>query len=304
MKNSLTIVVGIVIVVVLIAYMFAFQVRYDEVALLTTFGQADESDIKNTPGLKFRLPRPIQSVHRYSTRVQILEDEKVELPTADGRQVVIQAYMAWRITRPLAFFRQLTDVDSARSKLKPLLRGDLSPMVSQYNFDQLVNIQPENLKLAEIEQRAAKQLQRKADEQDYGIEVEQVGIRRMLLPEGVTAQVFERMKATRVRLAADARFSGKGEAEGIRSEAESARERILAFAERHAQSLRAEGDKEAASFYKVFDQNPSLAIFLRHNKTIKTSLKKKTTFVLPADQLQFNMKEQTDVLKQKWSSKH
>lgn len=302
MKNSLTIVIGIVIVVVLIAYMFAFQVRYDEVALLTTFGSADKSDIKDKPGLKFRLPRPIQSVHRYSTRVQILEDEKVEVPTADGRQVVIQAYLAWRITHPLAFFRQLTDINSAQEQLKSLLRSYLSPMVSQYNFDQLVNIRPENIKLGEIERGAAEQLQRRID--DYGIKVEQIGLRRILLPEGVTALVFERMKATRMRMAAGARASGKGEAEGIRSEAESARERILAFAQRHAQSQRAEGDKEAASYYKTFDKNPELAILLRRLKTIKTSLKSKTTFVLPAEQLQLNMQEQTDVLKQKWSSKH
>ena len=288
MKNSLTIVVAVLIVIVLIAYMFMFQVRYDEVAVLATFRSADESSVKDDPGPYFRLPFPIQSIHKYSRRVQILEDEKEEQQTKDGYAVITQAYLAWRIAEPLAFFEKLTDIRSAQDKLNPLLRSDLRGLVSQYRFDQLVNISPEHLMLSEIEQKVVEQLQQRVDDQGWGIKVEQVGLRRILLPQAVTERVFDRMKATRQAMAADKRASGKGEAEGIRSEANSAQSRILAFAERRAQALRAKGDEEASQFYGYFNKDPELAIFLRRIRTLKSSLKERSTFILSARQLELD----------------
>src|SRR5687768_6368194 len=119
MKNRLTLVIGILVVLVLLAYMFMFQVRYDEVAVRTTFDRAEQDDVLNEgdteeAGLKFRLPPPIQRVHTYPKRLQILDDPIEERLTKDNYSVLVRTYLAWKIDDPLAFFRTLKTVDNAR----------------------------------------------------------------------------------------------------------------------------------------------------------------------------------------------
>ena len=70
--------------------MFCYQVRYDEVAVQTTFDKADNSSIRETPGLKWRWPWPINKVALYPKRLKVLEDKIEELQTADGKSVIVR----------------------------------------------------------------------------------------------------------------------------------------------------------------------------------------------------------------------
>jgi membrane protease subunit HflC len=97
--------------------------------------------------------------------------------------------------------------------------------------------------------------------------------------------VFETMIASRQRLAENALQEGQAQGSAIRSEAASARERILAFAERKAQSIKSQGDREAAVQYEAFAANEEFAIFLRKIEALGKMLDHNTTFVLSADTL-------------------
>ncbi|MCS5617474.1 MAG: hypothetical protein NZ658_05690, partial [Pirellulales bacterium] len=119
----------------------------------------------------------------------------------------------------------------------------------------------------------------------FGLKVENVGLYRVLLPESTTAKVFETMIATRERLAESAVQEGQAQASAIRSEAASGRDRILAFAERRAQAIRSEGDREASREYAEFAQDEEFAIFLRRLEALEQMLQHNTTFVLPAESL-------------------
>jgi len=285
MKNRVSIFVGLLLVAILLAYMFAFQVRYDQVAVLTTFDKAAADAVKHQPGLYFKLPWPIQKVQHYDTRVQMLEHRLEQVLTNDGKSVVIRVYLAWRIGDPLAFFIKLQDPGSAQNKLAPLLSEEISGTIGRYRMDQLVNIDPRRVKLAQIEAEALASLSQRLASLGYGITAEQLGIRRLLLPQENTQQVFETMRQTRQRLASSARVSGQAQADAITSHANSAKRRILAFAQRRAQAIRAEGDQEAAQYYTAFQQDESLAIFLRRIQTLERILPHNTTFVLDAKQL-------------------
>ena len=285
MKNRLTVFVGLLIGVVLLAYMFAFQVRYDQVAVLTTFDKATQDAVKREAGLYFKLPWPIQKVNTYSTRAQLLEHRLEQVSTGDGKSVVIRTYLAWRISDPLSFFVKLQNVASAGEKLAPLLSEEVSGTIGRFRMDQLVNTDRELVKLSQIEQESLTGLSKRLASLGYGIEVEQVGIRRLVLPQENTEQVFETMRQTRQRLASKARVSGEAQAEAIKSQAESARRRILAFAQRRAQAIRAQGDQEAAAYYSAFRQDETLAIFLRRIQTLESILPHNATFVLDANQL-------------------
>ncbi len=284
MKNSFVVLVGLVIVGVLLSHMFLYQVRYDEVAVRTTFDKADESSIQATPGLKWRWPWPINKVTLYPRRLQLLEDKIEELQTSDGKSVIVRTYLTWRIEDPLKFYVTLKDPGEAARQLSSRLR-EVRGLISNHRFDELVNLDRSKLKLAQIESDATTLIDKALTEAGYGIKVESVGIHKIILPESTTSKVFDTMIASRERLAENALQEGQAQASAIRSEASSARERILAFADRRAQAIRAQGDREASGQYQSFAKNEDFAIFLRKVDALKKMLDHNTTFVLSADSL-------------------
>ncbi len=284
MKNSFTILLGSIITLSLLSYMFLYQVRYDQVAVRTTFDRADDGSVQETPGLKWRLPWPVHKVTHYSKRLQLLEDTVEEIQTADGKSVIVKTYLTWRIVNPLDFYVTLKDPSEAQRQLSSRLR-EIRGLISRYRLDELVNLDRDSLKLAEIEDRAKETLEASLAESGYGLKVESVGIYKIVLPEATTQKVFETMITTRERLSENALQEGQAQASAIRSEAESARERILAFAERRAQTIRSKGDREASKEYQSFAANEDFAIFLRKVEALKKMLDHNTTFVLSADTL-------------------
>lgn len=284
MKNSFIFLVGVLLVGILLSHMFLYQVRYDQVAVRTTFDKADEGSVQDAPGLKWRWPWPINKVTLYSKRLQMLEDKIEELQTSDGKSVIIRTYLAWRIVNPLEFYITLKDPAEATRQLTSRLR-EIRGLISNYRFDQLVNLDRTAVKLGEIEAQAAQAIEAELARAGYGIKVEGLGIHKIILPESTTEKVFETMIASRERLADAALQEGQAQASAIRSEASSARDRILAFAERRAQAIRSQGDREAAVQYEDFAKNEEFAIFLRKVEALKKMLDHNTTFVLSADSL-------------------
>jgi membrane protease subunit HflC len=284
MKNSFTMLVAAVLVTALLSYMFLYQVRYDQVAVRTTFDRAEEGSVQSTPGLKWRLPWPINKVTHYSKRLQLLEDTIEELQTADGKSVIVKTYLTWRIVDPLQFYVTLKDPAEAQRQLSSRLRS-IRSVISGYRLDELVNLDREKVKLAEIEDKQKAELESSLAQSGYGLKVETVGIYKIVLPEATTEKVFETMIKTRERLSENALQEGQAQASAIRSEAQSARDRILAFAERRAQTIRSQGDREASKEYQSFAADEDFAIFLRKVEALKKMLDHNTTFVLSADSL-------------------
>ena len=284
MKNSFVILGGFLLTAVLLTNMFCYQVRYDQVAVQTTFDKADDTSIRETPGLKWRWPWPVNKVALYPKRLQVLEDKIEELQTSDGKSVIVKTYLTWRIANPLDFYITLKDPAEANRQLSSRLR-EVRGLISNYRFDELVNTDRSRLKLTQIEQQASAMLNEALTEAGYGITIESVGIHKVVLPESTTEKVFETMIAAREQLAENALQEGQAQASAIRSEAASARERILAFAERKAQEIRSLGDREAAQQYANFAQDEEFAIFLRKIEALRKMLDHNTTFVLSADSL-------------------
>jgi len=302
MKNKLIFLLALIVAAVLVAYMFTFQVRYDEVAVLTTWDKAiepvrdDEGNIDpdNTgslvlePGIYLKAPTPIQKVRHFSKKIQLLNDQHSEFQTSDGQTIIVKLYLAWRIDDPYTFYRELETIGEARKQLSPMF-SELKAVISTYRFDQLVNIDPDKVLLKEIEQKSLDQLREKlsAMKPGYGIKIEQVGIRRIVLPESTTQKVFERMAKTRELFAQQARSEGESQAKSITSQAESAKRRILAFAERRAQAIRDEGNREAEQYFSAFREDEDFAIFQRQIEALQKMLEHNTTFVMDANKLWF-----------------
>lgn len=245
---------------------------------------ASEGSLFREPGLYFKAPWPFQKVTRYSKRLHVLEDQLQEQQTDDDRSVIVKTFVTWRIDDPYAFFKSLKTVDRAEEMLLGQL-ASVNGVIGEFQFDELVNADPSVIKLDEIEVEAAQRIREQIKDSGYGVEIESVGIRRLLLPEMVTEKVFERMKSDRNRRAADLLAQGEAEAGRIRKDAESKRERIMAFAEGRAQTIEALGAKEAAESYAQFAVDEEFAIFLRQMQALERMLAFNSTFVFRADKL-------------------
>jgi membrane protease subunit HflC len=230
----------------------------------------------------------VQRIYRYDNRTRTLEGSFEEALTQDGKNVLVELYAGWRIDDPVRFLERVGTVEQAEAGLDGLLRTYKNATLGQVRFASLVNTDAGQLKLDAIESDVLAAVKPQALDR-YGIDVRFVGIRRLGLPESITASVFDRMRAERQELADRYRSEGEGEAIKIRAQADSERDQILAKAEAEAKRIRAEGDAAAADYYKVFEKDPELAMFLRKLEVLEETLKEKSTVVLSADTEPFDL---------------
>lgn len=284
----------ILLVLALASFMFTYTVRFTEAAVNTTFGKAGDDAIKTEPGFKLKMPYPIQQVTKYDTRLRVLETRQEAQVTADDRQVVTQAYCAWRVADPKVFYerfsnagtRAIAHYEPAENILRGALRSAMAA-ISKYRLDQLFTGADSGSAIPDLENEILAAVRSGTDGDDlltqYGIEVASVGISSIVFPQSTTAAVFDRMTAERERLAQELESQGESTAQSIESAAEAAGQKILAFAANRAATIRARGEEEAAPFLSQMNENPELAVFLSQIELLKQEFGKRVTLVLPTD---------------------
>lgn len=295
MRRLVLWIVTLVIVGSFLLYMVTYTVRYTDTAVVSTFGQADESSVVDEPGLKFKWPAPVQSVTLYDRRARFLQTRSETQQTADSRQIIVESFLTWRVKDPLKFYKRFRSGSSADASehyrkaedtLRAFLRSALSEL-SKYRLGELFSAQASASKLPELEKNVLARLvgtqEGAGDAGQYGIEISLVGINRIVLPEQTTADVFTRMTETRNRIAAEAEGEGQAAAAKIRSEAENAARKIRAFAELRAAAIRDRGDVEAAEHLKALNEDPELAVFLKGVEFLREGLGRNATLVLPTN---------------------
>lgn len=300
MKNISGIILLILIGIVIAFYMFTFQVRETESALVTTFGKPTRSIVE--PGLYMRWPAPIQSVHSFDSRAHVYEGIMEETTTKGGEPIIVTSYVVWNIHDPLRFLESVRDKKGAELQLRSLLRDTQNSVIGRHYFSEFVNSNPEKINFTEIEKEMLQSLGAKSRD-DFGINVRLVGIKQLGVSEKVTKDVFDRMRADRNRKTEAIKAEGNAEATRIRTDAESKRTELLAVADAQAKAIRGQGDAEAAKYYKLLEADPELAMFLRDLEALKIILNKKSTVVLGADTEPFELLKKVPDLEPKDAEK-
>lgn len=285
-RNLLMLLAGAAVAALFVLLQVLFILREGEVAVVTTFGKPERSLTEAGP--YFRWPWPVQRVYRFDARVRCMEGVLQETMTRDGKNILVSLYAGWRIQDPRLFLERVGGVQQAESNLDGLLRSYKNAVIGRYSFANLVNVDPTAIRFEEIEAGILDAARPEALSR-YGIELAFAGIRKLELPEAITAKVFDRMRAERNEIAERYRSEGEAEAIRIRAEADRRRDELLAQADADAKRIRAEGDAEAAAFYKVFEKDPQLAIFLRKLEAMENTLKEKSTVVLSTDTAPFDL---------------
>jgi membrane protease subunit HflC len=273
-----------------------FQVRETESALVMTFGKATRQITE--PGLYFKWPPPIEMVQKFDSRSRGLVAEMGETPTKGAVPIIVNTFIVWRVAEPLAFFNAVGTISEAENKLITQISDTQNKVIGRHDFSEFVNSDPAKIKLDEIEKEMLAEIQ-KAVRSDYGIEIKTIGIRQLKISEDVSKDVFERMKAERNRRTEATIAEGNAASKKIVTDALSMQTELLAAAEARAKAIRAQGDAEAAQYYKLLEQDPQLAMFLRDIDALKKILEQRATVVISADTEPFKLLRQMPDLKPK-----
>ena len=213
-------VVGVIIVALVLLSQTAFTISEREQGIVVQFG--DPKRIIQEPGLYFKLPF-VQTLVRIDKRVLSSDTRTAEYLTLDKKRVMVDQISRWRIVNPLEFYRSVRDLQRAQARLDDNLSGRLRQEVAAHNFLDLVRQKRE-----EIMETVTKDVRETV--KPFGIEVVDVRIKQIDLPQEVQASVFARMRAERERIAKRYRAEGEERAREIRAGADKEREIILATA--------------------------------------------------------------------------
>jgi len=274
-----TVLLVVIVLLLLLAWMVLFKVEFTEYALVQTFGKT--TSVLNgatDAGLHAKWPF-VQQLVRYDARTFVFEDTMNELPTNDKQNITLTTFCAWRIVDPVRFQASVGRIEAGREGIRVKLRSAKSNVIGKRKMEELVNTDPARMRVTEIEQAMLQEIRQEALD-DYGVEVEVVGFKTLGLPESVSEKVIEAMKDERQKEVARYEAAGQAEALAIRERAREATEQILAFAERKAGAIRAQGDRAAARWYKEFETDWQLAAYLRSLESLKTELQGRSIFLL------------------------
>ena len=286
-KHVPTLLLGLAVAAILLIAVFSFQLNQTETAVVTTFGRPAQV---TEPGLHFRWPFPFQRIYRFDKRIRSFEGgagKLEETTTSDGHNILVGIYVDFKIGDVEKFFVTFENITNAEDQLNSWMRSAKNAAFGQYRFNQIVNTDPKQMKLTEIQNRIKDELVRKTS--GYGLNILRVGINTINVPKTVSEKVFARMIAERKLVADKYIAEGNSEARKIRIEADSARTIKLADAEAKAKEIRAEGDVEAAKSYEIFQKNPELAKFLRKLDSLREIMRGRTTVVIDTNTAPFDL---------------
>jgi membrane protease subunit HflC len=268
-----SIIVGLLLIVILLASTL-FVVDQRQFAVVYALGEIKE--VVSEPGLKFKLPAPLQNVVFLDRRIQTLDSpESRPIFTAEKKSLVIDWLVKWRIVEPKQFIRNNgVDLRNAENRLTPIVQAALNEEVTKRDVGAVLSAEREKVMQGVIRRLAD-------DAKSFGIEVVDVRIKRVDFAANITDSVYRRMESERKRVANELRSTGGAEGEKIRADADRQREIIVAEAYRDAQKLKGDGDAKASALYaEAFGKDPQFAQFYRSLEAYRATFRSKSDIMV------------------------
>jgi membrane protease subunit HflC len=268
MNRIAAIVAGALVVLMLLSSML-FIVDQRQFAAIYALGEIKE--VITEPGLKFKLPPPLQNVVMLDRRVQTLDSaESRPIFTAEKKSLVIDWLIKWRITEPRQFIRNSgADMRNLENRLAPVVQAAFNEEVTKRTVIAVLATEREKV-MNDVRKRLADEAKQ------FGIEVVDVRIKRVDFASNITDSVYRRMESERKRVANEARSTGAAEGEKIKADADRQREIIVSEAYRDAQKIKGEGDAKASALYaEAFGRDPQFAQFYRSLEAYRASFRTK-----------------------------
>jgi len=274
MNNRVSIaLIAIVVALAVVFSLIAFTVDQRQRAIVFQLGEIKY--VIEAPGLHFKWPL-IQTVRYFDKRILTLDTPDTErFITSEKKNVLVDSFVKWRISDLKQYFISVQgDETRAGTQLSQTVKAALQDEFSKRTVHDVIS--GERDKIMQVVREKVD-----ADMRKIGMEIVDVRLKRVDLPQEVSESVYRRMDAERKSVAAELRSEGFSDAEKIRAQADREREVIVADAYRDAQRVKGEGDAKAAAIYaKAFNENPEFFSFYRSLDAYRASFKNKSDFLV------------------------
>jgi modulator of FtsH protease HflC len=273
MRRNLGMVAVVIVVLLIIASLSLFVVDQRQNAIVFRLGEVVR--VVSQPGLYAKIPL-LDNTRFFDTRILTIDSAEPErFLTSEKKNVLVDLFVKWRINDVRAYYVSVGgDEARARTRLLQTINDSLRAEFGNRTVHEVVSGERE--KIMELMRDRANE-----DASKIGVQVLDVRMKRVDLPQEVSESVYRRMEAERKRVANELRSTGSAESEKIRADADRQREVILAQAYRDAQRVKGEGDAKATAIYaSAYQANPEFYAFYRSIEAYKQSFKSKNDLLV------------------------
>jgi len=269
-----TLLIVLIVVILFLANLSLFIVDETKQAIVLQFGNPIRAI--GEPGLSWKIPF-IQNVVFFEDRLLVYDAAPTEIITKDKKTLIVDNYARWKIFDPLMFLQTVHDLNGAQVRLDDIIYSELRVDLGLFDMSEIVSERREGImkRVTEVSNKNAN---------TYGIQIVDVRIKRVDLPQENEKYIFDRMRAERERIAKQYRAEGQEESAKIIAETEREKTVILAEAYKTAQTLKGEGEAESVKIYaESFNQDPEFYKFYRTLEAYRKTFIDKTTVLLSTD---------------------
>lgn len=278
---------GLLLVAILVGYACYVQVREGTAVVVTRFGEPVRS--MTEPGPYFKLPWPVEDARHFDMRKRVFNTPYTATLTRDRRNVVLLTYVVWSITDPQLFLQSVGDETAASAKLDGMVTAAKNTLMGRYDLSALVSTDPQQIRTPEIESAIVEEVRGIAAEK-FGIDIEQIGFKRIAYEQANVTAVLAQMRAEREAEAKQLRALGDKESRRIRDDAAVKSEEILREGRLGAGRIRGEAERAAAEIYaQAHRTDPEFYRYWRSLEALKKTLSQDATVVLRTDQGFFDL---------------
>lgn len=267
MKIGKTVGIGIVVVLLIVAFNSAFVIKENQYGIVKEFGKIEK--VISNPGLYFKLP-VIQEVDTVSKELLLYDIAKSDVITKDKKSMIVDSFVLWRITDPKVFAQTLnTSTNNAEGRIDVAVYNAIKSVISSMTQSDIIAARGQ-----ELTDYIMGNVSSSIDQ--YGIEISTVEIKLLDLPEDNKDAVFERMISERENIAATYTAEGNAEAQVIRNTTDKEATLLISEAEKQAEILKAEGEAEYMRIMSEAYQDEQKADFYSFTRSLdalKNSIK-------------------------------
>ncbi|MHB1333147.1 MAG: protease modulator HflC [Sulfuriferula sp.] len=271
--KHLNIIIVAVLALLILASLTMYTVDQRQNAMVFQLGEIVA--IHKKPGLYFKLPL-VQNVRYFDTRVLTLDPaEPDRFITSEKKNLLVDYFAKWRIIDTQQYYVSVGgDEIRAQTRLRQTINDGLRAELGKSTVHDVVSGERDKI-MATLRQKADQ------DARKIGVQVLDVRLKHVNLPQEVSVSVYRRMEAERKRVANELRSTGAAEAEKIKADADRQRQVIIANAYRDAQAIKGEGDAKASTIYaSAYSKNPEFYAFYRSMDAYRHSFKSKSDVMI------------------------
>ncbi len=290
-----------------LAYSSLYIISEGEQSVVIRLGKLE--NVETTAGLKMRIPF-IDSVIRYSSRIQSWDGESQRLPTLENQFIWVDTTARWKITDPKKFYESVSTISRAHSRLDDVIDSSVRKVISSNSIreavrnsniineierkdvyrssDDVDDLDPESVsilsltetvfaKIAKGRNQLSNEILDEAEKitPEYGITLIDIVIRQIKYSDDLTESVYNRMIKERSQIAQAFRSDGEGKKARWIGEMNRDLRSIQSQAYKEAEQIRGEADAKAAAIYaNAYNRDPEFYTFWKSLESYRETLPK------------------------------